>query len=59
MSQEHKYDLVSLPLAFFWQLSIPMLLIIRQWRASVVAGGILTVSLVGLYFFWHRHLPPR
>ena len=61
-SQEHKYDLISLPFAFFWQLTmlmLPMLLIVRQWGASAVAGGILAVSLTGLYFFWYRKLPPR
>jgi solute:Na+ symporter, SSS family len=62
MAAEHKYDLVSLPFAFFWQLSIlmlPMLLIVRQYRASAVTGAILAVSLVGLYFFWYRKLPPK
>jgi SSS family solute:Na+ symporter len=62
MSTEHKYDLVSLPFAFFWQLTmlmLPLFLIVRQWRASAVAGGILAISLVGLYFFWYRKLPPR
>jgi SSS family solute:Na+ symporter len=62
MAAEHKYDLISLPFAFFWQLSmlmLPMLLIIRQYRASVVTGSVLAVSLVGLYFFWYKKLPPR
>jgi Na+/proline symporter len=62
MAREHKYDLISLPFAFFWQLTmlmLPLFLIVRQWRASAVAGAILAVSLVGLYFFWYRKLPPR
>jgi Na+/proline symporter len=62
MAAEHKYDLISLPFAFFWQLTmlmLPMFLIIRQYRASAVAGVILAVSLVGLYFFWYKKLPPR
>ncbi len=62
VSREHKYDLISLPFAFFWQLTmlmLPMLLIIGQWRASAVTGGMLAVSLVGLYLFWYRHLPPN
>jgi hypothetical protein len=62
MAAEHKYDLISLPFAFFWQLTmlmLPMLLIIRQYGASAVTGAVLAVSLVGLYFFWYKKLPPR
>jgi hypothetical protein len=62
MANEHKHDLISLPFAFFWQLSIlmlPMLLIIRQYRASAATGAVLAISLTGLYFFWLRKLPPR
>jgi Na+/proline symporter len=62
MAAEHKYDLISLPFAFFWQLTmlmLPLFLIVRQFRASAVAGTILAVSLAGLYFFWYRKLPPR
>jgi MFS family permease len=61
MTAEHKYDLISLPFAFFWQLTmlmLPMFLIIRQYRAGAVAAVILAVSLTGLYFFWFRKLPP-
>lgn len=62
MAAEHKYDLISLPFAFFWQLTmlmLPMLLIVRQYGASAVAGAVLAVSLTGLYFFWYKKLPPR
>jgi Na+/proline symporter len=61
MSQEHKFDLISLPFAFFWQLTmlmLPLFLIVKQFRASAVAASILAVSLIGLYFFWYRKLPP-
>jgi Na+/proline symporter len=61
MSQEHKYDLISLPFAFFWQLSmlmLPLFLIVKQFRSSAVAASVLAVSLTGLYFFWYRKLPP-
>ena len=60
MAREHKYDLISVPFALFWQISmlmLPMLLIVRQYEASAVAAGILGLSLVGLYFFWYRKLP--
>jgi Na+/proline symporter len=62
MVREHKYDVISLPFALFWQftmLMLPMLLIVRQYGASAVAGAVLAISLIGLYFFWYRHLPPR
>ncbi len=61
MSREHKFDLISLPFAFFWQLTmlmLPLFLIVKQFRASAVAASILAVSLTGLYFFWYRKLPP-
>jgi Na+/proline symporter len=60
MSREHKYDLISLPFAFFWQLTmlmLPLFLIVKQFRASAVAAAILAVSLTGLYFFWYKKLP--
>lgn len=60
MAREHKYDLISVPFALFWQISmlmLPMLLIVRQYEASAVTAGILGLSLVGLYFFWYRKLP--
>jgi SSS family solute:Na+ symporter len=62
MAAEHKYDLISLPFAFFWQLTmlmLPMLLIVRQYGASAVTGAVLAVSLVGLYFFWFKKLAPK
>ncbi len=60
MAREHKYDLVSVPFALFWQISmlmLPLLLLVRQYRAAAGAAAVLAASLVGLYFFWHRHLP--
>jgi Na+/proline symporter len=60
MNREHKYDLISVPFALFWQMSmlmLPLLLIVRQYRASAATAAILAASLVGLYFFWYRKLP--
>lgn len=60
MAREHKYDLVSVPFALFWQVSmlmLPLLLIVRQFRAAAGAAAILAASLAGLYFFWYRKLP--
>jgi len=61
VSREHKYDLIALPFAFFWQLTmlmLPMFLVVKQFPASAVAASILVVSLTGLYFFWYKKLPP-
>ena len=61
MSREHKYDLISLPFALFWQFSmlmLPLLLMVRQYRSSAVVGAMLAVALTGLYFFWYKKLPP-
>jgi len=60
MTREHKCDLISLPFALFWQISmlmLPLFLIVREFRSSAVAAAVLAVSLIGLYFFWYRKLP--
>jgi hypothetical protein len=60
MSREHRYDLISVPFALAWQITmlmLPMLLIIRQFRAAAITGGLLAAALVGLYFFWYKKLP--
>jgi hypothetical protein len=48
------------PFALFWQVSmlmLPLLLLVRQFRAAAGAAAILAASLTGLYFFWYRKLP--
>ncbi|KPK44647.1 MAG: sodium:solute symporter [Phycisphaerae bacterium SG8_4] len=60
MKKEHFYDVLSLPFAIVWQVTIfllPMQLIIRSWNAFFVTLVIFAVSLVGLYFFWYKKLP--
>jgi Na+/proline symporter len=57
--KENTYDLLALPFAFFWQVTIlllPMQLLIGSYKTAVVTAGILVVSLVGLYFLWYRRL---
>jgi Na+/proline symporter len=61
MSREHRYDLISVPFALAWQITmlmLPMLLIIKQFRSAAVTGAILAAALIGLYFFWYKKLPP-
>ncbi len=60
MKKEHFYDVLSLPFAIVWQVTIfllPMQLIIRSWNAFFITLVIFAVSLVGLYFFWYKKLP--
>ncbi len=60
MQKEHRNDLISLPFALGWQITIlmlPMQLILKQYNDATIAIVILVVSLIGLYFFWFRQLP--
>ena len=60
MKKEHFYDVLSLPFAIVWQVTLfllPMQLIIRSWNAFFITLVIFAISLVGLYFFWYRQLP--
>lgn len=56
---ENRNDLISLPFAFFWQVTIlllPMQLLTGSYRSFAITFVIFIVSLVGLYFFWFRKL---
>jgi len=60
ITKEHWNDLISIPFAFFWQVTLfmlPMLIIIRNVRAFWVAFSIFIISLAGMYLFWYRNLP--
>jgi SSS family solute:Na+ symporter len=57
--QEHRHDLLSVPFALGWQITIlllPMQLIIHAYHAFFTTLIILVICLVGLYFFWYRYL---
>jgi len=60
MKKEHFYDVLSLPFAIVWQITLfllPMQLLIRSWNAFFVTLVLFVISLIGLYFFWYRQLP--
>jgi len=60
MKKEHFYDVLSLPFAIVWQVTLfllPMQLIVRSWNAFFITLVIFAISLVGLYFFWYKKLP--
>ncbi len=60
MSREHRNDLMALPFAMVFQVSIflaPMLFLIRNWPGFI--GYFITgvIAFAGLYFIWYRNLP--
>jgi Na+/proline symporter len=62
MQQEHRRDILALPFAVVWQITLfllPMQLIIKSYRAFAVTFVIFAVSLAGLYWVWLRHQKPE
>jgi len=61
MTVEHRNDLLALPCAFVWMVTmylLPMQLIIKQYAAFAVTLALFLTSLVGMYRFWYKNLPP-
>jgi hypothetical protein len=59
--REHFYDIISIPFAFGWLISIlfmSMQAMLRQWRALGYTSILFAISMIGLYFFWFTKLPP-
>jgi SSS family solute:Na+ symporter len=60
MAREHRNDLLALPFACGWQITLfllPMQAMIRSWTAFGVTLAIFLSCLAGLYVFWYRNLP--
>jgi Na+/proline symporter len=60
MKREHLYDLLALPFAACWLVTMflmPMQLIVRQFTAFYITLGIFIVSLFFMYIFWYKNLP--
>ncbi len=60
MVREHRNDLLALPFAFVWMVTmylLPMQLIIKQYQAAVITGVLFVVGLAGIYVFWYKNLP--
>ncbi len=60
MEKEHKNDLLSVPFMFVFQVSLyltSMFLIVHSFDFVYIGVAVIAVSLVGLYYFWYRHLP--
>jgi Na+/proline symporter len=59
--REHFYDIISIPFAFGWFISIlfmPMQAMLRQWHSLGLTSILFAISMIGLYFFWYTKLPP-
>ncbi len=59
--KEHKNDIISIPFGMLWLISLfllPLTAMVLNWAVFTVAFLLLIISLVGLYYFWYRHLPP-
>lgn len=59
MALEHKRDVLALPFALGWQITLfllPMQLLIKSYQAFGITLVIFGVSLVGLYFTWLQHI---
>jgi SSS family solute:Na+ symporter len=62
MAVEHKNDLLALPCGLIWMVSLylfPMQLIMKQYNAFAITLIIFLISLVGIYKFWYKNLPPE
>lgn len=61
MTKEHTNDMIALPFAFVWIVTmflLPLEIIIRNWTAFGWTFAVFLVSIVGLYKFWYLNLPP-
>ena len=59
--REHFYDIISVPFAFGWMITMllmPMQLLIRAYHDFWWTFGVFAISMIGLYFFWFTKLPP-
>jgi solute:Na+ symporter, SSS family len=59
VSAEHRRDVVGLPFALMFQISIllvPMLLIVRNWTGSATCAFLASASFGILYFVWLRKI---
>jgi Na+/proline symporter len=62
MRIEHRNDMLAIPFVFCWQISmfmLPMQLVIRNYNAFWITLIILLISLIGMYKFWFKNLPPE
>lgn len=57
--REHRNDIISLPFALGWQITLfilPMQIIIKAWHSFAITFVVFLLCLGGLYIFWFRNL---
>lgn len=62
MKKEHTNDMIAVPFAFVWIVTmflLPLEIIIRNWEALGVTAVIFIISMAGMYKFWYKNLPPE
>ncbi len=60
MQTEHRRDILCVPFALLWQVTmfmLPMEAVIGAWNAFIPTLVLFFVGLAGVYFLWFRHLP--
>ncbi|MHB9071310.1 MAG: sodium:solute symporter family transporter [Sedimentisphaerales bacterium] len=61
MRREHINDMLALPFALGWMVSLfllPMELLVRNFYAFGITLVVFLICLAGLYKFWYKNLPP-
>jgi len=62
MAREHRNDLLAIPAALVWQVTLfllPMQLMIRSSDGLSVTAALFVASGMALYWLWYRNLPPK
>jgi len=62
MTREHKNDLIALPFALVWHVTVFLMVtqfMIQALPSLAVTALINIVSMAGMYFFWYRKLPEK
>jgi len=62
MKREHRDDLLAVPFALMWQITLfllPMQMVIGAWRSFWPTLGLFVIGLGGLMWFWYRNIPSK
>lgn len=60
LSRENRNDIISVPFALIWQITLfllPMQLVIKSYSSFWMTLPIFLVGCAGMYWFWWRNLP--